>query len=637
MGRNSAHQPCAKRMSRPARADGLLPGAMHNAAMDARPGGSDAAASKERLAALRSELKSRGLAGFIIPVQDEHQAEWVPGHARRLEWLTGFRGSAGLAIALADKAALFVDGRYTLQVRSQTDTDLFATRHLIDEPASDWIEEHLGQGTLGYDPRLHTLHDVESFGAACKKAGGSLEVCDTNPVDAVWRDRPAAPRTPMLPHAREFAGESAADKRERVAKDLKKAKVDAAVLTFPDSIAWLLNVRGGDLEFSPVTLCYAVLNADATVDLFVDPQKVSGETAAHLGNAVTLAPADAFGPALDRLGAAKARVLIDPATASASVFQRLEAAGAQVERGADPCVLPKACKNDVELEGMRAAHVRDGTALTRFLAWLPGAVKAGALDEIAAAEKLYELRAAGQHFQRLSFPTIAGSGPNGAIVHYRATGDSNRRLGTGDLFLLDSGAQYLDGTTDVTRTIAIGASRAEERDRFTRVLKGHIALATCRFPEGTAGSQLDTLARKALWDAGLDFDHGTGHGVGSYLNVHEGPQRISKIPNRQALLPGMIVSNEPGYYKTDAYGIRIENLLAVRKAKKVRGAERTLLEFETLTLAPIDRTLLDHALLDVEEIAWLDAYHERVRETLTPHLDADTTAWLERATAPVGA
>ena len=605
--------------------------------MDAKADRTDTAGSAGRLAALRGELKKRGLAGFVVPLQDEHQAEWVPAHARRLQWLTGFAGSAGLAVVLADKAAIFVDGRYTLQVRSQTDTALFTPRHLTEEPATDWVAEHLGDGVLGYDPWLQTPSGVERYRKACEKAGGTLRACDSNPIDAVWHDRPGPPLTPMVAHAAEFAGESSTAKRERLAKGFAKDGVDAAVLTFPDSIAWLLNVRGGDLEYSPVTLCFALLRADASVELFVDPRKVEAETAAHLGNAVTLSRLEDFAPALDRLGADKACVLADPTTAASFVFQRLEDAGAKVKRGSDPCVLPKACKNGVELGGMRAAHVRDGRALTRFLAWLATTGAAKGLDEMAAADELYRIRSGGKHFQRLSFPTIAGSGPNGAIVHYRAGPETNRTLNKGELFLLDSGAQYLDGTTDVTRTIAIGEPGAEQRDRFTRVLKGHIALATCRFPEGTTGSQLDALARNALWQAGLDFDHGTGHGVGSYLNVHEGPQRISKVPNQQPLLPGMIVSNEPGYYKPGAYGIRIENLVAVREAKDLAGADPKFLEFETLTLAPIDRNLVDLKLLDETERTWLDAYHARVRETLTPLLNTDEAEWLREATAPIGA
>ena len=593
------------------------------------------AGSEDRLTALRTEMKKRGLAGFVVPLQDEHQAEWVPAHARRLQWLTGFAGSAGLAVVLEDKAAIFVDGRYTLQVRSQTDTTLFSPRHLTEEPATDWITEHLGGGILGYDPWLQTPSSVERYRKACEKAGGTFQACGSNPIDAVWHDRPDPPLTPMVAHAAKFAGESSSAKRERLAKDLAKDGVDAAVLTFPDSIAWLLNVRGGDLEYSPVTLCFALLRADASVELFVDPGKVAAETAAHLGNAVTLSRLEDFAPALDRLGADKACVLADPMTAASFVFQRLEDAGAKVKRGPDPCVLPKACKNGVELGGMRAAHVRDGGALTRFLAWLSTTGAANGLDEMAAADELYRIRSGGKHFQRLSFPTIAGSGPNGAIVHYRAGPETNRTMRTGELFLVDSGAQYLDGTTDVTRTIAIGEPDGEQRDRFTRVLKGHIALATCRFPEGTMGSQLDTLARNALWQAGLDYDHGTGHGVGSYLNVHEGPQRISKVPSRQPLLPGMIVSNEPGYYKAGAYGIRIENLVIVTESPKRAGEERDMLGFETLTLAPMDLALVDAALMTPAEVAWLDAYHARVLAELTPRVSTETARWLAEATRPL--
>ena len=603
--------------------------------MDDTPSQSALSTPGQRLAALRTELAARGLAGFVVPLADEHQNEWVPVHARRLAWLTGFTGSAGLAVVLAEGAAIFVDGRYTLQAREQVDGALYAIRHMADEPAAAWIAANIGDGVLGYDPWLATPGEVTRYRTACEKAGGTLRPYEDNPVDAVWADRPARPAGPMTPHDLKFAGEAAAKKRARLATKLAADGVDAAVLTAPDSIAWLLNVRGGDLEYTPVALGFAILKADASVDLFVDPRKTSPTLTAHLGNAVSIAPPDAFAPALDSLGAEGARVLADPASAAAFVFDRLAAAGADIVRGADPCALPKACKNDVEIAGIRAAHVRDGSALTTFLAWLSEAAAAGELDEWGVAERLEEFRRTGEHFQRLSFPTIAGAGAHGAIVHYRVTKESNRRLNRGELFLVDSGAQYLDGTTDVTRTVAIGPAGAEERERFTLVLKGHIALATCRFPEGTSGSQLDILARRALWQAGLDYDHGTGHGVGSYLNVHEGPQRISKIPNRAALRPGMIVSNEPGYYKEGAYGIRIENLVAVRMAEAPDGAERPLYEFETLTLAPIDRGLVDAALLDGAEIDWLDRYHERVRETLTPLVDTATATWLAAATAPL--
>jgi Xaa-Pro aminopeptidase len=590
-----------------------------------------------RLPALRDQLKRQELDGFLVPLHDEHQGEWIPPHARRLTWLTGFTGSAGIAVVLADKAAIFVDGRYTLQVRQQVDVGTFAPQHLVDEPPTRWIAANLGTGRLGYDPWLHTPAEVDRFAKACAEAGGTLVPCAENPLDRVWKDRPPPPLEPAIAYPETYAGESSSSKRHRLARTLLDQKIDATVLTAPDSIAWLLNVRGRDLEYTPVTLSFAILHADGRVDWFVDPRKVDGALAQHLGNEVIVMPPEELGPALTFLGENRRRIQIDPASTAAWIKQRLEASGAPIVQGADPCLLPKACKNDVELAGIRAAHVRDGAALSKFLAWLPAAAETGNVDEIAVADRLEALRREGDLFAGLSFPTIAGAGPNGAIVHYRAMPDSARTLRPGDLFLLDSGAQYQDGTTDVTRTVAIGAPSAEARDRFTRVLKGHIALATATFVEGTSGSQLDILARAPLWEAGIDFDHGTGHGVGAYLNVHEGPHRISKMPNREALRPGMIVSNEPGYYKEGAYGIRIENLIAVREAPTIAGQERKRLEFETLTLAPIDRTLIDPTLLTEKDREWLDRYHTRVRETLSPLLDERTSEWLREATAPIEA
>jgi len=591
----------------------------------------------ERLARLRSELKRRRVHGFLVPRADEHQGEYVPSRAQRLAWLTGFTGSAGLAIVLPRAAAVFVDGRYTLQAQAEVDDRLYVRRHLADEPAVEWVAATLRKGeVLGYDPRLHTVGEVERFRAAAAKAGGSLQALDDNPLDAVWSDQPPPPLAPVTRHELRFAGESAEHKRRSLADKLAAEQVDAAVLTAPDSIAWLLNIRGGDVPHTPLPLAFAVLNSDASVDLFIDRRKLAPGLAEHLGNAVRVAPPDSFGAALDRLGAARRRVQADPASAAAWVFDRLAAAGAQIHRAADPAQLPKARKNPAELDGTRLAHRRDGAALTRFLAWLAARAPEGGLTEIAAADRLEAFRAAGDNFRDLSFPTISGAGPNGAIVHYRASAQSERRLEPGTLYLVDSGAQYLDGTTDVTRTVAIGEPAPEMRDRFTRVLKGHIALATCRFPKGTTGSQLDALARRALWEVGLDYDHGTGHGVGSYLAVHEGPQRISKLPNAQALLPGMIVSNEPGYYKTGAYGIRIENLVVVTPLER-SGGEREMLGFETITLAPIDRNLVEPTLLDAGEIAWLDAYHARVRAELTPLVDDETARWLAEATRPLAA
>jgi Xaa-Pro aminopeptidase len=590
----------------------------------------------EKLAALRAELARRGVQGFLVPRADEHQGEYVPSRAQRLAWLTGFTGSAGLAVVLREAAAVFVDGRYTLQVASEVDPSLYEHRHVTEQPATDWIAGHLKAGeALGYDPWLHTAGEIERLAAVVAKAGGRLAPLPENPLDAVWRDQPPPPLAPVVPHEARFAGIDSGEKRRRVGEALARVGVDAAVLTSPDSIAWLLNVRGGDVPRTPLPLGFALLQRDGAVDLFIDRRKLVPGLEQHLGNGVAVAEPSAFGPALDQLGRAKQRVLLDPSSAASWVFDRLTQAGAAVHRGADPCALPKACKNDVELAGTRAAHRRDGAALVRFLAWLQKRAAEGALSEIEASDKLEEIRQAGEHFRDLSFDTISGAGSNGAIVHYRATPESEKRLEPGTLYLLDSGAQYLDGTTDVTRTVAIGTPTAEMKDRFTRVLKGHIGLALCRFPAGTTGSQLDALARHALWQAGLDYDHGTGHGVGSYLSVHEGPQRISKLPNAQKLLPGMIVSNEPGYYKTGAYGIRIENLVAVKRADEIPEAEREMLDFETLTLAPIDRRCVEPALLTPQETAWLDAYHARVRETLSPLVDADTAAWLAEATEPL--
>ena len=588
-----------------------------------------------RIGLLREELAARRLDGFIVPRADEHQGEYVPSCGQRLAWLTGFAGSAGMAIVLRDRAALFVDGRYTLQAAAQVDPALFEIRHLIDEPPAKWLAAVLAKdAAVGYDPWLHTPHDVERLRAGAERAGATLRVVDGNPLDRVWPGRPAAPLAPVVAHPSEFAGESAAAKRRRLGRGLAEEGIAAAVLTMPESIAWLLNIRGGDVSHTPLPLSFAILRDDGSVRLFIERRKLAPGLERHLGNAVSIEPPDHFGPALDALAVSGMRVQADPATAASWVFDRLEAAGGRIHRAADPCLLPKACKNSVELDGTRAAHRRDGAAVTRFLAWLAREAPNGGLREIAASDRLEAFRREGEHFRDLSFPTISGAGSNGAIVHYRASPETEKRLEPGTLYLLDSGAQYLDGTTDITRTIAIGTPSPEMRDRFTRVLKGHIALATARFPKGTTGTQLDSFARRALWQKGLDYDHGTGHGVGSYLSVHEGPQRISKAPNAQPLLPGMIVSNEPGYYKTGAYGIRIENLVVVQPSPD--DGERDMLCFETLTLAPIDRALVDRNLLADDEIAWLDAYHARVRETIAPLVDRETASWLAAATVPIG-
>ncbi len=589
-----------------------------------------------RLTALRSELAERDLDGFIVPHADEHQNEYLAPSSERLAWISGFTGSAGTAVVLADRAAFFTDGRYTLQAEAEVDGALFERRHATDQPATDWIADNLGGGRLGYDPWLHTPNQLAAIEKACRKAGGGLVATEGNPVDSVWRERPPPPAAPIVAHDEAFAGESSADKRRRVAAELTADGVDAVVLSAPDSIAWLLNVRGADVPYSPLPLSFAILYGDGGVDWLVDPAKPAAALDEHLGPQIRSHPPERLGVLLDRLGNEAKTVRLDPATSPAWLFERLAAAGAAVDRGDDPCQLPKARKSAAELDGCRAAHRRDGAALVGFLAWLAETAPNGGVTEMSAADELESRRRGDNRFMGSSFTTISGFGPNGAIVHYRVSPETDRELEPGSLYLVDSGAQYLDGTTDVTRTVAIGRPSDEMRRNFTLVLKGHIALATARFPAGTTGSQLDLLGRRALWDQGLDYDHGTGHGVGSYLGVHEGPHRISKTPSRVALEPGMVVSNEPGYYKSGEYGIRIENLITVVELEPERDGAKAQLGFETLTLAPIDRNLIETVLLSDKELAWVDAYHRRVRDVLTPDLEADTSAWLAAATAPLG-
>ncbi|MDF1721517.1 MAG: aminopeptidase P family protein [Minwuia sp.] len=587
----------------------------------------------DRVTRLRAAMKTAGIDGFLIPRNDEHFGEWVPACGERLAWLTGFNGSAGMAIVLADRAAIFIDGRYTLAVRDQVDLAIFETRHVTEEPASAWLKDVMQPGQkLGFDPWLHTQTGLSALADAAKSAGAELVAVDANPVDQIWDDRPAPPMAPVVPHDMAYAGETAEAKRQRIAELVTQQGADAAVLTLPESIAWLLNIRGGDVPRTPLPLGFAVLHGDARVDLYMDPEKIASATRDHLGNAVAIVPKAGFAEGLGSLK--DKRVIIDRPSAVQAVTDRLAAVGAEVSAGEDPTMLPKACKNPVEVQGSRTAHIRDGAAVSRFLAWLDRTATDGSVDEMTAADKLEGFRRENELIRDLSFDTISGSGPNGAIVHYRVTPETNRTLQPGELFLVDSGAQYLDGTTDITRTVAIGTPSAEMRDRFTRVLQGHIALASVRFPKGTTGSQLDPLARAPLWQAGLDFDHGTGHGVGSYLSVHEGPHRISKMPSTVALQPGMIVSNEPGYYKAAAFGIRIENLVTV-VGQVVEGGERPTLGFETLTLAPIDRRLIMTGLLTEAERGWIDRYHARVAETILPVVDAETAEWLRAATAPL--
>jgi Xaa-Pro aminopeptidase len=581
-----------------------------------------------RVSELRAELKRAGLAGFIVPRADEHQNEYVPANAERLRWLTGFAGSAGTAVVLKDKAALFVDGRYTEQVRAQADGSVFEFRHVTDDPPGEWIAHNLKSGDrLGYDPRLHTPDAVARFAAACEKVGATLVPVDANPIDEIWLDRPVAPIGAITPHKLRFAGESAESKIERVRQALKSSQ--GLLISDPHNLAWLFNIRGSDVQYTPLPLGFAYLPLKGRPVLFLDGRKLTAAASRESLNrqAQILEPA-ALEPFVEDLGRQGLRVAFDAATAPASLTQGIERAGGRADLEPDPITLMKATKNRAELAGARAAHERDGAAVTRFLAWLAVEALRGRLTEIDAVKALETFRRESRAMKDISFPTIAGAGPNSALPHYRVSEASNRRIERG-IFLVDSGAQYEDGTTDITRTIAVGRPSRLMRDRFTRVLKGHIAIARAVFPSGTSGAQIDALARVALWRAGLDFDHGTGHGVGSYLSVHEGPQRLAKT-GTTALAAGMIVSNEPGYYAAGAFGIRIENLVAV-EARSIAGGERPMLGFETLTLAPIDLSLVEPKLMDAEEIAWLDDYHARVRKTLSPLVDSSTRRWLAKA------
>jgi len=584
---------------------------------------------------IRAAMAAQGLDGFLVPHEDEHQNEYLPAANDRLAWATGFTGSAGAAVILKSKAAVFVDGRYTLQVRDQVDGDVFEVRDLVEGGVPAYLEDALVAGqTVGYDPRLHSPEALERLRASAAKAGAELKPVDANPLDQAWgAERPAQPLAAVVPHPLEYSGEASAAKRARVGDDLAKAGADAAVLTAPSSIAWLFNVRGGDVIRSPLPIGQAILGADGKARLFLDPAKVSADLPAWLGNEVSLESPDALPGALADLKGQ--RVMVDPAQSSAWYFEALKDAGAKVISAADPCALPRARKNAVEIEGSRRAHIRDGAALTRFLHWTATEAQESLPDEVEVVKTLEGFREATGSLKDLSFDTIAGAASNGAIVHYRPTARLNKRTEAGSLLLVDSGAQYLDGTTDVTRTVASGEPSAEMKNRFTLVLKGHLHLARVRFPAGTTGSALDALARAPLWAAGLDYDHGTGHGVGSYLGVHEGPQRIAKAPNNVALRAGMIVSNEPGYYKTGGYGIRIENLQVVTEAEPIAGGERPMLGFETLTLAPIDRRLVDLSIMTREEIDQLNAYHARVLEKVGPLVPGEVRSWMESACAPL--
>ena len=584
---------------------------------------------------IRQAMAAQGLDGFLVPHEDEHQNEYLPQANDRLAWATGFTGSAGAAVILKDKAAVFVDGRYTLQVRDQVDQSVFEIRDLVEGGVPLYVETAVKAGqVVGYDPRLHSPDALGHLRIAAAKSGAVLKPVEISPLDQAWgAERPAQPMAPVVPQPLDYSGEDSTEKRARVGEALERLGADAAVITAPASIAWLFNIRGGDVIRSPLPISQAVLNKDGTARLFMEPAKVTEALPAWLGNQVSLeTPAD-LEPAL---GALKGkRVLVDPALSSAWYFEALNKAGAQVVRGDDPCALPRACKNATEIAGTTEAHIRDGVALAKFLHWIDTEAQTTFPDEMEVVTRLEAFRAESGAMKDLSFDTIAGALSNAALPHYRPTERLNKKTTPGSILLVDSGAQYLDGTTDVTRTMALGTPSREMCERFTLVLKGHLALAAVRFPAGTTGSALDALARTALWAQGFDYDHGTGHGVGVYLGVHEGPHRIAKAPNLVALRPGMIVSNEPGYYKEGAYGIRIENLQYVTEPEEIPGGERKMLGFKALTLAPIDRRLIAVDMLRADERAQLDAYHARVVAEVGPRLEPDLRAWLERVCAPI--
>ncbi len=596
---------------------------------------------EDRLRALREQLKSDQLDGFVVPICDEHMSEYVGEYAQRLGWLTGFGGSAGTAVVLSEEAAIFTDGRYTIQVREQVDGKNWQYVGVPETSVAEWLGEHAtGGGRIGYDPWVHTKGWVEAATRALKAKGATLIAVDRNPIDQVWADQPAPSDAKLIVLDDQYTGQTSAQKRAVVADWLTEKKLDAAIISALDSVAWTFNVRGADVSRTPVALSFAVLQSDGTADFYVEPEKIDDAVRQHLGNAVRVHPRSAFAPALQAM--AGKRVAVDPDRAVAAIFERLKTGGAEIVEAMDPTILPKAQKNQVEQAGHRAAQRRDGAALSRFLHWLSIEAHKGEQTELSAAAKLADFRTATGKLRDLSFDTISGAGPNAALCHYKVDETTNLRIPPNSVYLVDSGGQYLDGTTDVTRTIWVGPGQptAEMKDRFTRVLKGHIALATAVFPEGTRGSQLDTLARMHLWQAGVDYAHGTGHGVGAFLAVHEGPQRIAKSAGGQAgteqeLMAGMFLSNEPGYYKAGEFGIRIENLVLVEE-REIAGAEGRYFGFETLTFAPIDQVLVDTDLMTRDELRWWDAYHAKVFEIVSPQVEGVVLAWLTKACAPLG-
>ncbi|MGI3170792.1 aminopeptidase P family protein [Pseudooceanicola sp. C21-150M6] len=578
-----------------------------------------------RLAALRADMTRLGLDAVLVPRADRFQGEYVADRDARLAWLTGFTGSAGFCAVTADKAAVFVDGRYTVQVREQVALSDFTP---VDWPATSlaqWLKRSLAEdAVLGFDPWLHTVDEITRLSRALPRL--ELRGID-NPVDAIWTDQPAAPMAPIFAHPLEFAGEDHAAKRARLADELRSAGEAAALITLPDSVAWLFNIRGGDIPRNPIPHAFALLRADGSAVLLTEPDKCAG-LGDHLGADVSVMPPDQLA---DLLATVEGTLRIDPSSAPQALIALAALAGVNLSHGADPARLPKAIKNPAELQGMRDAHLRDAAAMCRFLAWYDAADQT-ALSEVELVVALEGFRADTNMLREISFDTIAGAGPNGALPHYKVSAESSRRLEEGQLVVLDSGGQYPDGTTDITRTLVVGQAGAEETRAFTLVLKGMIAMSRVRFPRGVTGGHLDSLARYPLWLAGMDYDHGTGHGVGAYLCVHEGPQRLSRTSD-VALEPGMILSNEPGYYREGAFGIRIENLIVVQEAAPVPGGDaRDWLDFETLTWVPIDRRLIDTGLLSAEEREWVDSYHAACRDKIGPLLSGETAVWFASAT-----
>ena len=587
------------------------------------------------LKALRGELKRQDLTGFIIPLTDEHMSEYVGDYAQRLRWVTGFQGSVGNAVVLANKAAIFIDGRYVIQVVDQVDGGHFERLHFEEYPLKKWLTDNMGDNAhIGYDAELARVGWVKDMAHEVSAKGGSLLAVDSNPIDAVWDCQPSAPMSKLRAQDVKWTGKTSAEKRQDIAAVLKEKNVDALVVTMLDCVAWAFNIRADDVDNTPVPHAFAILRADESGKLFVASEKLTDKVRQHLGNSVEIKERSDFYDELAKMAKAGDRVLVDPVSNNAKIFAALKANGATLIEGADPCILMKAVKNSVEQQGTRDAHVRDGAAIAEFLAWFALEAPKGDLDEIKAAEKLWSFRAAKDIIHGISFDTISAAGSNAALCHYKVTQETNLPIKSGELFLLDSGGQYSDGTTDITRTMIVGTPTKEHKDRFTRVLMGHIALASTHFPKGTSGQALDSIARKPLWDVGLDYDHGTGHGVGSYLAVHEGPQRIAKAGSSVPLQDGMILSNEPGYYKAGEYGIRIENLVLV-KCDAQDPEERGMMHFENLTWAPIDQNLIEVSLLNDAELAWLNAYHATVREKLLELVNADARDWLIAATEPL--